>query len=236
MGTERQVENTVELTNRAREGDQAALEELCERCLDSLTRYAAGKVPSKVRDMLDTQDVVSEAVQRGMSRLNDFEVRHPGALVAYMRAILRHLIIDYVRRRTRQPLKVSLDEQQPDHGSSPLDQAVGAERLALYRAARARLKPRDAELVTLKIEDQHSYDEIAVRLGFPSNNAARVATRRAVLRLARELSWASGAGARAPGVGTAAPPPHQPVRHYPDESILPRGSDRGHRIRIAGRT
>jgi RNA polymerase sigma factor (sigma-70 family) len=139
--------------------------------------------------MLDTQDVVNEAVHKGMSHINDFEVRHPGALVSYMRTILRHLIIDYVRRRTRQPIKVTLDEHQPDRGRSPLDQALGAERLALYRAARARLKPRDAELIVLKLEDGRSYDEMAALLGFPSNNSARVATHRAILRLARELTF-----------------------------------------------
>ena len=163
MHTPVDQESTVELTNRAREGDQAALEALCARCLRSLSRYAAGRVPPTVRDMLDTQDVVNEAVQRGVSRINDFDVRHPGALVAYMRAILRHLIVDYVRRRTKQPLKVSLDEQEPDGGRSPLDHVVGAERLALYHAARARLNPRDAQLVTFKIEDERGYDEIAPR-------------------------------------------------------------------------
>jgi RNA polymerase sigma-70 factor (ECF subfamily) len=229
------LESTVELTNRAREGDQAALEELCERCLDNLSRYAAGRVPPKMRDMLDTQDIVNEAVHRGMSRLNEFEVRHPGALVAYMRTTLRHLIIDYVRRRTHQPLKVSLDERQPDNSRSALDDMVGAERRALFEAARARLRPRDAELITLKIEDQRSYDEIAKILGFPSNNAARVATRRAVLRLARELTAVSNEGShRRPD--RPVPPSTPPVRHYADESILPRGSDRGSRLRVAGRT
>jgi len=236
MRTQPDLTNIVELTKRAREGDQAALEALCESCLHSLSRYAVGRVPPKVRDMLDTQDVVNEAVHRGMSRLNDFEVRHPGALVAYMRAILRHLIIDYVRRRSRQPLKVSLDEQQPDGGRSPLDYVVGAERLTLYRAALARLKPRDAELVALKVEDQRNYDEIAALLGFPSSNAARVATRRAVLRLARELTSVSDANMRPRAGSPASPPAHQAMRNYPDEAILPRGSHRGGHVRVAGRS
>jgi len=235
MRAQSDPDDTVELTKRAREGDQLALEALCERCLDSLSRYAAGRVPPTVRDMVDTQDVVNEAVQRGMSRLNEFETRHPGALVAYMRTILRHLIIDYVRRRTRQPLKVSLDEQQPDSGRSPLDHMVGAERLALYRAARSRLSRRDADLVTLKIEDQRNYDEIAALLGFPSPNAARVATRRAVLRLARELAWVSDSSAKSGPEALVAPPTRQAVRHYPDESMVPRGSDRGARLRVSGR-
>ena len=236
MRTPRDLENTVELTNRAREGDQAALEALSASCLRSLSRYAAGRVPSTVRDMLDTQDVVNEAVHRGMSRLDHFEVRHPGALVAYMRTILRHLIVDYVRRRTRQPLKVSLDEQQPDLGRSPLDHVVGAERLALYHAARARLKPRDAELLTLKVEDQRSYEEIAVVLGFPSTNAARVAVRRAVLRLASEIARTSESSGRPAADPAVAPSADRAVRHYPHEPTLPHGGDRGGRLRVAGRS
>ena len=81
-------QSTVELTIRAQAGDQAALEALCLRCLKSLTRYAAGRLPPAARGMVETQDVVLEAVQRGMFRLHEFEVRHPGALVAYMRTIL----------------------------------------------------------------------------------------------------------------------------------------------------
>ena len=187
------LESTVELTIRARAGDQLALEALCLRCLKSLTRYAAGRLPPAVRDMLDTQDVVVEAVQRGMSRLDQFEVRHPGALVAYMRTILRNLIIDYLRERNRRPHLVALDDQYPDANRSPLERVLSDEQIALYDTALARLKPRDAALVALKIDEQLSYDEIATELGLPSANAARVAARRAVLRLAHEMSRLSRA-------------------------------------------
>jgi RNA polymerase sigma-70 factor (ECF subfamily) len=187
------VESTVELTIRARAGDKAALEALCLRCLKSLTRYAAGRLPPAVRDMLDTQDVVIEAVQRGMSRLGEFEVRHPGALVAYMRTTLRNLIIDYVRQRIRQPQRVALDEQHPDTTRSPLERVLSDEQIELYDTALTRLKPRDVALVTLKIDEQLSYDEIAGELGLASGNAARVAARRAVLRLAHEMARISQA-------------------------------------------
>lgn len=186
-------ESTVELTNRARSGDEAALEALCLRCLKSLSRYAAGRLPPVVRDMLDTQDVVLEAVQRGMNRLGEFECRHPGALLAYMRTILRHLIIDHVRARSRQPQQVLLDDQHADGGQSPLERVLDVEQIELYEAALARLRPRDAALVTLRIEEQLGHDEIAVELGFPSSNAARVAAKRAVLRLAHEMSRLSQA-------------------------------------------
>ena len=61
-------QSTVELTIRAQAGDQAALEALCLRCLKSLTPICRRPVAAeRAGDMLDTQDVVLEAVQRGMS-------------------------------------------------------------------------------------------------------------------------------------------------------------------------
>jgi RNA polymerase sigma factor (sigma-70 family) len=190
------LQSTIELTVRARGGDQLALETLCLRCLKSLTRYAAGRLPPAARGMVDTQDIVLEAVQRGMHRLHEFEVRHPGALIAYMRTILRHLIVDHVRVAVRRPHQVSLDEHHPDHGQSPLERVLDEEQIELYEAALDHLKPRDVALVTLKIEEQLGYDDIAVELGFPSANSARVAARRAVLRLAHEMSRLSRATRR----------------------------------------
>jgi RNA polymerase sigma factor (sigma-70 family) len=186
-------ESTVELAGRARSGDEAALEALCVRCLKSLSRYAAGRLPPGVRDVIDTQDVVLEAVHRGMSRLSTFECRYPGALLAYMRTILRNVIIDHVRARRRQPPLVPLDDRQPDPGQSPLERVLDGEQIALYEAALARLRPRDAALVTLRIEGQLGYHQIAVELGLPTANAARVAASRAVLRLAQEMSRLSPA-------------------------------------------
>jgi RNA polymerase sigma factor (sigma-70 family) len=188
VGYQSDPQSTIELTSRARSGDQAALEALCLRCLKSLTRYAAGRLPPAVRGMLETQDLVLEAVQRGMSRLHEFEVRHPGALIGYMRTILRNLIVDHVRTAIRRPQAVSLDDQQADRGQSPLERVLDEEQRELYETALGRLKPRDAALVTLKIEEQLGYDEIAVELGLHSGNAARVAVKRAVVRLAHEMS------------------------------------------------
>lgn len=205
-GTASDGESTVELTLRAQAGDQAALEALCVRCMKSLTRYAAGRLPVSVRDMLDTQDVVIEAVHRGMVHLDHFEARHPGALLAYMRTTLRNLIVDYVRSRIRQPPKVSLDDRHADGSQSPLERVLGEEQMAIYEAALARLRSRDAALVTLKIEEHLSYADIATELGFTSSNSARVAARRAVLRLAHEMSRLSqvrAADGSGPAQGTS---------------------------------
>jgi hypothetical protein len=54
-----------------------------------------------------------------------------------------------------------------------------------------RLRPRDAALATLKILEHRGCDQIAAEIGLQSGNTARVATSRAVLRLAREMSTLS---------------------------------------------
>jgi RNA polymerase sigma factor (sigma-70 family) len=191
------LQSTVDLTIRARAGDQQALEALCIRCLKSMSRYAAGRLPGGVRGMIETQDIVQEAVQRGMCRLHEFEPRHQGALIAYMRKTLKNLIIDHVRTSVRRPMQVSLDRDHAVEADSrsPLEHALDAEQIERYEAALARLKPRDADLIRLKVEEQLTHDEIAVELGLPSGNAARIAFKRAVLRLAHEM--ATGARTRA---------------------------------------
>jgi RNA polymerase sigma factor (sigma-70 family) len=123
-----------------------------------------------------------------MSKLPELQVQSPGTLIAYMRKILKNLIVDYVRSAVRRPYAVTLDDQHADLGQSPLERVLDGERLELYEAALERLKPRDAALVTLRVEEQLGHDEIAVELGLPSGNAARIAGKRAVLRLAHEMS------------------------------------------------
>jgi RNA polymerase sigma-70 factor (ECF subfamily) len=182
------LQSTIDLTIRARAGDLNALEALCVRCLRTLNRYAAGRLPSGVRGMIDTQDVVQEAVQRGLARLDEFDTRHHGALMAYMRKILKNLIIDHLRSNGRRPSQVALDDRQADDTRSPLEEMLEREQIELYETALERLKWRDAELIRLRIDEQLTYDEIATALGLPSGNAGRVAVKRAVLRLAHEMS------------------------------------------------
>jgi RNA polymerase sigma factor (sigma-70 family) len=183
------LQSTFELTALARAGDRNALEALCLRCLKSLSRYASGRLPASVRGMLETQDIVLEAVQKGLSRLNEFDERHEGALIGYMRRILKNLIIDHWRVSGRRPLQVPLDDQPQLAGAgTPLESLLEDEQFELYEMALERLKSRDGELIRLKIDEQLSYAEIALQLGLPSENAARVAVKRAVLRVAHEMS------------------------------------------------
>jgi len=196
--------STIDLVDRARDGSQEALEIVCRRCLKALSRFAAGRLPRRVRGMLETQDLVSEALQKGLSRLNEIDLREPGALMAYLRKTLNNLIVDKVRAADRRPTPVSLDERQMDDTLSPLERALEQEQLALFDEALLGLKTRDAALVMLRIEQQASYEEIAIELAVPTANAARLAVRRALYKLAVEMARLSRAQGRDSTKGDAA--------------------------------
>ena len=181
-------ETTVELLNRVKAGDDAARERLVARCIPPLRRWARGRLPPYARDMLDTEDLVQESVLAALGRIEGFEARREGALQAYLRQALANRIKDVIRYKRRRPLQTELPEDARDMGDSPLDQVIGLENTERYEAAMLRLHDTDREAIIARVELRYSYQELAVALGKPSADAARVAVARAVYRLAREIS------------------------------------------------
>jgi RNA polymerase sigma-70 factor (ECF subfamily) len=185
------IDATIQLVERAKAGDSDALERLVARFLPPLRRWASGRLPRWTRNVMDTDDLVQETVIRAVKRLDRFEVRHEGALQAYLRQAVINRIRDEVRRVGRSPDVVELPEEQPDAGASPLDIAIGREAGERYEAALARLRPEEREAIITRIELEYSYRQIAEALGKPSADAARMAVSRAILRLAQEMNRAT---------------------------------------------
>ena len=182
------LESTVALVEQAKTGDRDALDRLFTRFLPSLRRWASGRLPRWTRDLMDTDDLVQETVIRAVKRIDHFESRHEGALQAYLRQAVLNRIRDEVRRSKRSPVATPLDDNASDHGASPLENAIGAEALARYESALARLRPEEREAIVARVEMDGSYQEVAQALGKPSADAARMAVSRALLRLAEEMS------------------------------------------------
>jgi RNA polymerase sigma-70 factor (ECF subfamily) len=181
------TETTLELLTRARAGESTALDMLFTRCLPALRRWARGRLPRYARDMSDTQDLVQDTALRTLRHLDSFEVRHPGALQAYLRQAVANAIRDQIRRATRHPEKTELNELYPDEAPSPMEAAIGREGIERYEAALGRLRAGDREAIIARFELQQSYEEIAVALAKPNANAARVAVTRALARLVEEM-------------------------------------------------
>lgn len=191
MGTLPPPDSTFDLVLRARIGDRAALEELCARYLPRMQRWAHGRLPAWARGALDTQDLVQETLVQVARRIEVFEPRHEGAFQAYARQALLNRIRDEIRR-TRGKFTETLESAQPSTEASPLEQAIGSELLDRYEAALLRLKPEDREAIIARVEMGLTWTDIAEALDKNSNESAQMAVKRALVRLAREMSDESG--------------------------------------------
>jgi RNA polymerase sigma-70 factor (ECF subfamily) len=182
------LDTTFDLVERAKAGDDDALNRLFARYLPSLRRWASGRLPRWSRDLMDTDDLVQETVVRAVKRIDRFESRHEGALQAYLRQAIVNRIRDEVRRAKRAPAASPLDDHTVSPDASPLEEAIGGEALERYEAALARLRPEEREAIVARVEMDGSYQDVAAALGKPSPDAARMAVSRALVRLAQEMS------------------------------------------------
>jgi RNA polymerase sigma factor (sigma-70 family) len=180
--------DTVDLVVRARTGEPEAVNALMERALPAMRRWARGRLPSHARQDGDTEDLVQDVMAAALKRLDQLPTGHTGALQAY----LRQALANHVRTRIRHSLQHAHEPIPPEILESglpsPLEAAIGRDRLEQYERALASLRASDRDLVVMRLELQYDYETIARVIGKPSPSAARVAVQRAVFRLASQLS------------------------------------------------
>ena len=179
---------TVELVQKAKDGDQEAMDALFARYEVRLRRWAHGRLPAAARGALDTQDLVQDTLTRVFKRLHSFEPRHPGAFRDYVWTTLWNAVRDIARSSKRRGPVGPLDMDLAGDDPSPLQQAVGRETLDRYEAAMERLRPEEREAIVARIELGLSHAEVAEALGKPSAAAAHMAVSRALVRLAEEMA------------------------------------------------
>ena len=178
MNASADPESSLELLERARDGDAAALDRLLTRYLRPLQRWASGRLPRWARDLSDTGDLVQETLIQTLRNIGTFRPRREGALQAYLRQAVMNRIRDEIRRSRRRPAPEDLGEHIPTDGTSPLDRAIGQETVERYEAALAELRDEDREAIVARVELGQSWEEVAAMLDKPSPAAARVATQR----------------------------------------------------------
>ena len=181
------LDSTFELIDRARRGDQEALDLLFARHLKPLQRWASGRLPYWARDLASTDDLVQDTLLRTFKRMEGFEPRRVGALQAYLRQAVLNRLRDELRRTRRRPDQTGLDDLEVEASESPLEQAIGREAVESYERALARLRPEEREAIIARVEMSLTYEEMAEALGKPSAEAARKAAQRALVRLAEEM-------------------------------------------------
>ena len=168
-------------------GDRAAVEALFARVMPVLRRWAHGRLPRWARGLSDTADVVQDVLLKSLHRLGHIQPQGQAALQAYLRQAVNNRIRDEMRRVGRRPRPEELGSDHAESGPSPLDQVVEAEGTRRYLQALARLREEDRQLVVARLELDYSYEQLAL-LGSRTPDGARMAVRRAVMRLAEEMS------------------------------------------------
>ena len=173
-------EPTEQLLRRIRDGEAAARQELYERCLPLLRRWAHGRLPRHARDIADTDDLVQVTLLRALAHLEEFEASQSGSFLAYLRQILLNEVRAELRKRQRHGDKVDIDMLPlVDESASVAEQLIGRDRWRSYERALAQLDRHDQTLVVLRIEFGLGYSEIALEAG-GTPNAVRMRITRAL--------------------------------------------------------
>ena len=181
-------ESSIELIRLAQNGDQRALDRLCERYLPRLKGWAHGRVPTRLRSILDTDDLVQDTLLKTVRRVDNLHAEREGAFNVYVRQALLNQVRDQLRRVQRSPDIVDVaHHEQVERNASPLEEAIGRDTVARYEAALGRLRPGDREAIIARVELGYSYDEVALAIGKPTADAARMAVGRALVHLAEEM-------------------------------------------------
>jgi RNA polymerase sigma-70 factor (ECF subfamily) len=181
-------ETSLALLERARHGDQSALEALLGRYLPRLRRWARGRLPVSARDLADTDDLVQETLVSVVRRVAGFEPRGDGAFELYVRQALWNRIRDEIRAAARRRGRMDADEHLVDPAPSPVALAVGREALERYERALESLSEEEREAIVGRFELGYDYRELARALGKFTPDAARKTVERAIAHLARQMA------------------------------------------------
>lgn len=181
------LESTATLLERVREGDERARDRLLSRYRPALQRWARGRTPTRIRSLVDTDDLVQLTLTGALSSMNDFEPRYAGAFGSFLRTILRNKINDELRRLARHPGMEQLRDDIPYGAPSPLEGVIWRETMEIYEAALSELDDMHREAFVSRFELGFSHDEVARAIGSPSANAARMLASRALCRVAESM-------------------------------------------------
>jgi RNA polymerase sigma-70 factor (ECF subfamily) len=147
---------------------------------DRVYRYCI----SQLGNATDAEDVAADVFVAAL----DVPAAHrpePTEALAWLLHIARNKVVDHHRRRARRSAILARFFSRPSEWDPRADveaSVVRRDELTAILDAFARLRPRDREVVGLRLAAGLPYDRIAAVLGI-SEHAATVATQRAVDRL-----------------------------------------------------
>ena len=177
------------LLERVRRGSRSALGALLTRHASWLRGWARGRLPAWARDGLDTSDIVQDALHRTLERLSNLRSAHAKALRVYLRRAVQNRIGDQLRRAMLRRSVVLPSEALllSEEGAPQLRQVLDDQAWERYLAGLKQLTPLHRRLVAGRIECGYSFRQLALLERLSSPDAARMAFRRALVRLSKVM-------------------------------------------------
>lgn len=176
------------LVSMAADGNKDARDLLVQRLVPKLEAWARGRLPAYARRLKDTQDVVAEVLTRSVTKLEGFE-EHGGGFLGYVQKGILNQVRTEVRRARTDPTVNDVPEL-PALERSALEELIDRDDLHRYERALGSLGAKDQELIRARVELNMTYQEVALHAGKPSSDAARMAVKRALGKLAQAMSHA----------------------------------------------
>ncbi|MEM9282366.1 MAG: sigma-70 family RNA polymerase sigma factor [Verrucomicrobiota bacterium] len=157
------MRNEGELIRRyLRNGEVAAVHELLSAYEDGLYRY----LWQMLRHQQDSEDALQETFRKALKALPNY--REENYFKSWLFRIGHNTALDLIRRRKK---VVEMGENEEEtigaEGAGPGEVLEASERIAELRSAVARLPESEREVVTLRLQEDLSFREIAEVVGAP---------------------------------------------------------------------
>ncbi|HEY3215256.1 MAG TPA: sigma-70 family RNA polymerase sigma factor [Candidatus Eisenbacteria bacterium] len=174
-------EDEADLVRAAQAGESVAFAEIVRRYQRGVYRVAYGLT----RNASDADDVAQETFVRAYQAFGRFRAGEP--LFPWLSRISTNLALSLFRRRRRRPetpLEPLVEAgRQWGVEDDPAEDVTARERARHLQAAFADLKPEHQVVLTLRVVEELSYEEIAGTLGVPAGTVmSRLSRARAELR------------------------------------------------------
>lgn len=157
------------------------------RLLPGLLAWTRGRLPRSARRRADTEDPVQDAMVGALVHGETLEAAPEDGVLFYLRRSVLNQIQDEVRRSDRGEVETITSDPRVDPRLPPDAQASARETRRHFQQALDRLGAEDQALVIGRVELHLSCEELARLLGAASPAAVRMASKRAVVRLGREM-------------------------------------------------
>lgn len=175
---------THELWKRAKEGDEAAFNQLFSIHTERLLVFISAKLGGRLRERIEPQDVLQDAYSAALQSFSQFEYNDDGSFLRWMCRIIDNRLRDandYFAAAKRQ-----IREIPQSAPTGPVTAFARVENRELLQAALAELSDEHREVILLRYFQGLSADEAGDRMQ-RSAGAIRNLLSRALVELGNHL-------------------------------------------------